>query len=77
MPLPTLSGALRTQWKGPYPVLQKVGSVNYVVDMHETQKRESTFHVNMLKKWNTAKERAYFTEEEGMEEESEEEDVSK
>eukprot|EP00731_Ephydatia_muelleri_P034076 Em0046g19a len=28
-------------------------SVNYVVDMHDTRKRERTFHINMLKKWNT------------------------
>ena len=31
--LPTLAGALTAQWKGPYPVLQKIGAVNYVVDM--------------------------------------------
>lgn len=25
----------------------------YLVDMHDTRKQERTFHVNMLKKWNT------------------------
>ena len=28
--LPTSEGALTAQWKGPYPILQKIGSVNYV-----------------------------------------------
>ena len=28
--LPTSKGALTAQWKGPYPILQKIGSVNYV-----------------------------------------------
>eukprot|EP00731_Ephydatia_muelleri_P025636 Em0017g719a len=45
--------SLTAQWKGPYPVLHKASSVNYVVDMHDTRKRERTFHINMLKKWNT------------------------
>ena len=35
--LPTSDGALTAQWKGPYPVLQKTGSVNYVVDMKGTR----------------------------------------
>eukprot|EP00731_Ephydatia_muelleri_P033526 Em0031g34a len=51
--LPTSSSSLTAQWKGPYPVLHKASSVNYVVDMHDTRKRERTFHINMLKKWNT------------------------
>ena len=51
--LPTSAGSLTAQWQGPYPVLQRIGSVNYLVDMHDTRKRERTFHVNMLKKWNT------------------------
>ena len=51
--LPTSAGSLTAQWKGPYPVLHKTSSVNYLVDMHDTRKRERTFHVNMLKKWNT------------------------
>ena len=73
--LPTSAGALTAQWKGPYPILQKIGAVNYVVDMHGTRKRERTFHINMLKRWNTAKDRAYFAAEGGMEEEAEEEDI--
>eukprot|EP00731_Ephydatia_muelleri_P011389 Em0006g283a len=51
--LPTSSSSLTAQWKRPYPVLHKASSVNYVVDMHDTRKRERTFHINMLKKWNT------------------------
>ena len=43
--LPTSSSSLTAQWKGPYPVLHKASSVNYVVDMHDTRKRERTFHI--------------------------------
>eukprot|EP00731_Ephydatia_muelleri_P000784 Em0001g784a len=32
--LPTSAGALTAQWKGPYPILQKIGAANYVVDIH-------------------------------------------
>ena len=28
--LPTSAGSLTAQWKGPYPVLHKIGSVNYL-----------------------------------------------
>ena len=37
---------LTAQLKGPYPILQKIRSANYMVDMRG---RERTFHVNMLK----------------------------
>ena len=50
---PTSGSSLTAQWKGPYPVLHRTSSVNYVVDMHDTRKRERTFHINRLKKWNT------------------------
>ena len=45
--------SLTALWRGPYPVLHRTSSINYVVDMHDTRKRERTFHINMLKKWNT------------------------
>ena len=51
--LPTSASSLTAHWKGPYPVLHRASSINYVVDMHDTRKRERTFHINMLKKWNT------------------------
>ena len=31
-------------------MLHRIGSVNYLVDMHDARKRE---WINMLKKWNT------------------------
>ena len=51
--LPTSGSSLTAHWKGPYPVLHRTSSVNYVVDIHDTRKRERIFHINMLKKWNT------------------------
>ena len=74
--LPTSDGVLTAKWKGPYPVLQKTGSVNYVFDMKGTRKRKHTFHVNMLKKWNTATENVHFAAEGEEGEEAEEEDNS-
>lgn len=61
--LPTTTSSLTAKWKGPYPVLQKVSSVNYVIDKHDTRKRERTFHVNMMKKWNTPQGNAFWTDE--------------
>ena len=63
--LPTSAGSLTAQWQGPYPVLHRIGSVNYLVDMHDTRKRERTFHVNMLKKWNTPTYGNYWAEADG------------
>ena len=36
-----------------FHMLHRIGSVSYFGDMHDTWKCEQTFHVNMLKKWNT------------------------
>ena len=49
--LPTLTSKLLAQWQGPYPVLRRVGRVNYEVDMADHRKRKRIFHVNVLCKW--------------------------
>ena len=36
-----------------------MGTVNYVIDMHDARKRERTFHTNMLKKWNSPSQDCY------------------
>ena len=51
--LPTSSNKLLAQWQGPYPVLRRVGGVNYQVDMYDKRKQCRIFHVNMLRKWHT------------------------
>ena len=33
-------------------MLRCKGAVNYLVDLHDTRKRERTLHVNMLKPWH-------------------------
>ena len=73
--LPTSAGSLTAQWQGPYPVLHRIGSVNYLVDMHDTRKRERTFHVNMLKKWNTPTYGNYWAEADGEDWTEEEEEI--
>ena len=49
--LPTSTNKLLAQWKGPYPVLEKLSNVNYMVGMGHAGKR---FHVNMLKRYHVA-----------------------
>lgn len=44
--LPTKANKLLLHWRGPYPVIAKTSSVNYVIRIG---KKEKTYHVNMLK----------------------------
>lgn len=44
--LPTSSNKLLLQWRGPYEILEKVGNVDYRINMDGKTK---TFHANMLK----------------------------
>ena len=44
--LPTDTNKLSMQWKGPFPITEKLGTVDYRIDMHGVQK---TFHANLLK----------------------------
>lgn len=46
--LPTKSNKLLMQWKGPYSVIQKIGQMDYKIDMGGKLK---TFHANLLKKY--------------------------
>ena len=52
--LPTDSNQLLAQWQGPYPIIQKIGPVDYCVDMYDHRKHKRVFHINMLKKWYPA-----------------------
>ena len=51
--LPTSTHKLLVQWQGPYPVLRRMGKVNYEIDLYDRRKWRRIFHVNMLKKWHT------------------------
>ena len=48
--LPTSSNKLEAQWQGPYKVLQRVGKVNYLIDMEDRRKRR-LLHINMLREF--------------------------
>lgn len=48
MLLPTASNKLLMQRRGPYIIVQKVGSVDYKIDVDGKLK---TFHANMLKRY--------------------------
>lgn len=47
--LPTSSNKLLAQWQGPYQVVERMGKMTYLVDMHDRRKRRRVFHSNMLK----------------------------
>lgn len=44
--LPTASKRLIMQWKGPYTIVEKLGKIDYRIDMEGKIK---TFHANMLR----------------------------
>ncbi len=48
--LPTDKNKLLLQWKGPFRVLEKIGTVDYRIDLNGKSK---TFHANLLKKYQT------------------------
>ncbi|XP_072048962.1 LOW QUALITY PROTEIN: uncharacterized protein [Amphiura filiformis] len=47
--LPTDNNKLLMHWKGPFPIIQKIGSLDYKIDLGHTQK---TFHANLLKQYH-------------------------
>ena len=61
--LPTSTSKLLARWQGPYPVINAVGSVNYLIDMYDRRKRRRVFHVNMLKEWHMPSGVSYFSSE--------------
>ena len=73
--LPTSTSKLLAQWQRPYPVIRRVGSVNYQIDMVGKRKRKRIFHVNMLQKWNVPTSTVFWAKEEIPEAIHEEEDV--
>ena len=61
--LPSFSSKLLAQWQGPYTVVQPVGEVNYLIDMHDRRKRRRVLHINMLKKWHVPTNNNYLAQE--------------
>ena len=61
--LPTSTSKLTAQWQGPYNVIRAMGRVNYLVDMHDRQKRKRVFHINMLRKWHIPTSVGYLAQE--------------
>ena len=70
--LPTSTNKLLAQWQGPYKVKERVGNVNYLVEMHDRRKKHRIFHVNMLKKWYTPVGDAYLAMEDSPDVDNEE-----
>lgn len=49
--LPTDSNKLLLNWKGPFEIIEKVGSLDYMVKIGED--RIKIFHANLLKKYES------------------------
>ena len=71
--LPTSTSKLLAQWQGPYQVVQRMGKVTYMVDIHDHRKRRRVFHVNMLKEFqiHSVTESSYFVTDSGGDDEDE------
>lgn len=63
--LPTSTSKLLAQWQGPYPIVRRIGAVNYKVDKVGRRRRHCIFHVNMLRKWYVPTATSYLSEEVG------------
>ena len=61
--LPTSSNRLLAQWQGSFQVGQRMGKVNYLIDMQDRRKRKRVFHVHMLKDFHVRENRGCFVEE--------------
>ncbi|XP_072178202.1 uncharacterized protein [Diadema setosum] len=60
--LPSSSNKLLAKWQGPYPVIQKLSDVNYVVEMGDKRKKHRVFHTNMLRVWREREECVMYTD---------------
>ena len=61
--LPTQTNKLFAQWHGPYKVVKRIGKVTYQIDTHKRNNRYRTFHINILRKWNSPSVTVGFAEE--------------
>ena len=52
--LPCGNSKLEVQWQGPYKILKKSGSVDYLVEFPEGKKKSKLLHVNLLRKYHRA-----------------------
>lgn len=52
--LPTSTSKLTASWQGPYHVVKKIGKVNYLVEKPNQRRSKKVYHVNLLKKYESA-----------------------
>ena len=43
---------LQNQWQGPIPITRLITTVTYQIDLGAKVKKDHTFHVNVIRKWN-------------------------
>ena len=49
--LPSSTNSVKAKWLGPYKVVQKMGPVDYEIEMGDKRKKRKIFHINLLKKF--------------------------
>ena len=49
--LPEGRGKFESKWQGPYTITDKVGDVNYEVQMPDKMKSQRLLHANLIKKY--------------------------
>lgn len=47
--LPMNGKLLDAKYQGPYKILQRIGPIDYVIELHDKRKNKRAVHVNMLK----------------------------
>ena len=52
--LPTSTNKLLAKWQGPYRVSKRMGNVVYLIETPNRCRKRGIYHVNLLKKWETA-----------------------
>ena len=48
--LPSNCNKLLAKWQGPFKVLERVGDLDYLIEMPNRRRRKGLFHINLLKK---------------------------
>lgn len=50
---PSTGGKLQARWRGPFTITRKLSSTTYRVKKYKEAKKEYTYHINMLQRYNS------------------------
>jgi transposase InsO family protein len=61
--LPTTTNKLTVKWQGPFKITRKVTDVDYEINVGSSRKKLRVYHVNLLKRWKSRENVAFFSSE--------------